>query len=68
MDDCHYRCAQGIQYVLPQIDTMHCQKWDAMENKGKSMIHVSALGMRQLCRHNFRHNRYVCESGIMLAF
>ena len=26
------------------------------------------LGVWQLCRHNFGHNRYVCESGIMLAF
>ena len=26
------------------------------------------LGMRQLCWNNFGHNRYVWESGIMLAF
>ena len=25
------------------------------------------LGMRQLCQHNFKRNRYVLESGIMLA-
>ena len=24
--------------------------------------------MRRLCQHNFGHNRYVWESGIMLAF
>ena len=26
------------------------------------------VGMRRLCQHNFGNNRYVCESGIMLAF
>ena len=26
------------------------------------------LGMQQLCRHNFEHNRYVWKPGIMLAF
>ena len=29
---------------------------------------LSQLGMQRLCRHNFGHNRYVWESGIMLAF
>ena len=29
---------------------------------------LSQVGMRRLCRHNFGHNRYVWESGIMLAF
>ena len=28
----------------------------------------SHIGMRRLCQHNFGHNRYVWESGIMLAF
>ena len=26
------------------------------------------VGMQRLCRNNFGHNRYVWESGIMLAF
>ena len=27
-----------------------------------------SVGMRRLCQHNLGHNRYVWESGIMLAF
>ena len=27
-----------------------------------------SLGMRRLCQHNFKHNGYVWQSGIMLAF
>ena len=27
-----------------------------------------SVGMQRLCQHNFGHNRYVWESGIMLAF
>ena len=34
----------------------------------RGAYYARRLGMRRLCQHNFGHNKYVWESGIMLAF
>ena len=39
-----------------------------MPDNSLAVVSRPSIGMRQLCWHNFRNNRYVWESGIMLAF
>ena len=34
----------------------------------RGKVAVLLIGMRRLCRNNFGHNRYMWESGIILAF
>ena len=38
-----------------------------MINNSNLLFQASTLGLRQLCRHNFEHNRYLKASSIMPA-
>ncbi|XP_065899223.1 uncharacterized protein [Dysidea avara] len=61
-------CPPGYDSVFGSLKCKQCSSIWLLLLPVFLLAGVLVVGMRRLCRHNFEHNGYVWESGIMLAF